>query len=214
MPYVGDDWRSPGEIWLKTSDGWRTCRTITIRSRSMDQENQNIEDSSLDGKKSNAVATKSGGFLWQTKAPYIILPGCPKRGPSFYFVSKRTSRPNGNYSTVEEAFQALEFSRAVRDQRKFRYVCKLLELLIQNQHLSPEYGTAQKQVQATVAEIVNHVLDTECNVHVAKKIVNLQREKHLAAKDKYAGRRMAFDRKLYELVDLLGKLKRFRVKKV
>lgn len=27
MPFLGQDWRSPGWSWIKTEDGWKRCES-------------------------------------------------------------------------------------------------------------------------------------------------------------------------------------------
>eukprot|EP00112_Aurelia_sp_Birch-Aquarium-sp1_P022984 Seg668.2 transcript_id=Seg668.2/GoldUCD/mRNA.D3Y31 product="F-box only protein 32" protein_id=Seg668.2/GoldUCD/D3Y31 len=214
MPYIGQDGVSPGEVWLKTSCGWRTCRTIMISNDDMDSSQNHNQQSTTSKIDKESNDDKAQGFQWQTKAPYVVLPGYPNRGPLFYFVSKRGSKENDKYSTVGEAFQALQFRRATRDSRKFLYVCRLLEVLIKNDHITPACGTARKQLYLTLEEIVLTTLDTECNLHLAKYLVNLARDHLMREKHMYYGMPASFDKRLQELADLQGKLKRFKIKKL
>lgn len=36
MPFLGQDWRSPGWSWIKTEDGWKRCESW---SRDLEREN-------------------------------------------------------------------------------------------------------------------------------------------------------------------------------
>jgi len=213
MPYLGEGRGSYGELWIKTADGWRTSKTINIRNSNMPSQNQNKSSDTGEGTVKKQIQNNQG-FLWNTKAPYIVLPGCSKRGPSFYFVSQRGSKQNGNYSTVGGAFQALDFCSAVRDSRKFLYVCRLLEILIRSDHMAPEGGMARKQINNTLNEIVFTALDTELNIHIARHLINLSREHIAREKLKYLSLRQKYDKRDEELTELQGKLKRFKITKV
>lgn len=28
MPFIGQDWRSPGEVWIKTIEGWEPMKLL------------------------------------------------------------------------------------------------------------------------------------------------------------------------------------------
>eukprot|EP00794_Sanderia_malayensis_P004737 gene4737-5360_t len=231
MPFIGQEWRSPGEIWVKTLDGWRTCRTIRIRNNNNEYGNSNnmmimngFHDYNRRQEFSLASASEQDqvedtemnniGFHWKTKAQYIVLPGYSNRGPLFYFVSKRVSNQNEHHSTVGEAVQALELRRAVGDSRKFFYVCKLLDVLIRNDHLTFDCGSARRELKAILQEIVHTALETECNLHLAKQLVNLSKEQLLKEKHSCLSFHLGFEKRLQELTDLQGKLKRFKIKKL
>lgn len=31
MPFVGLDWRSPGDMWIKTASGWERAKLVRLR---------------------------------------------------------------------------------------------------------------------------------------------------------------------------------------
>lgn len=33
MPFISKDWRSPGEVWVKTDDGWEKMKVLECRKR-------------------------------------------------------------------------------------------------------------------------------------------------------------------------------------
>ena len=40
MPFLGQDWRSPGEQWVKTTEGWEKLRMWRLKL--LDNLNDNI----------------------------------------------------------------------------------------------------------------------------------------------------------------------------
>lgn len=41
MPFLGQDWRSPGWRWVKTEDGWKRCETF---SHALEDGNNQLND--------------------------------------------------------------------------------------------------------------------------------------------------------------------------
>ena len=41
MPFYAKDWRSPGESWIKTQDGWEKLKILECRQNSIDSSNFN-----------------------------------------------------------------------------------------------------------------------------------------------------------------------------
>lgn len=41
MPFYAKDWRSPGESWIKTQDGWEKLKILECRQNSFDSSNFN-----------------------------------------------------------------------------------------------------------------------------------------------------------------------------
>lgn len=42
MPFFGRDWRSPGEVWIKTDDGWE--RMKILESTRLNTRRENLHD--------------------------------------------------------------------------------------------------------------------------------------------------------------------------
>ena len=67
----------------------------------------------------------------------------PTNQPPFCQITLKSTREVAGYNTISEAFYRLDFCSAIRDIRRFNYVCKLLHLLI-NQSLTTLSGCATK----------------------------------------------------------------------
>lgn len=67
----------------------------------------------------------------------------PANQAPFCQITLKSTREVAGYNTISEAFYRLDFCSAIRDIRRFNYVCKLLHLLI-NQSLTTLSGCATK----------------------------------------------------------------------
>ncbi|XP_052356713.1 F-box only protein 32-like [Oncorhynchus keta] len=115
MPFLGQDWRSPGQSWVKTEEGWKNY--------------------SLDEKTAMT----------------------------------QTSQRHG-YCTLGEAFNRLDFCSAIKDNRRFNYVVRLLELIAKSQ-LPSLSGVAQKNYMNILERVVQKVLGDQQNVRPIKELL-------------------------------------------
>jgi F-box protein 25/32 len=59
------------------------------------------------------------------------------------------------FNGLSEAVRRLDFSSAVRDVRRFNYICALLELLLGGQRLTHLPGAAQKLLLSMLEELAD-----------------------------------------------------------
>ncbi|CAG0895436.1 unnamed protein product, partial [Cyprideis torosa] len=69
-----------------------------------------------------------------------------------------------------EALRTLDFQNGVRDPRRFRYICKLLEVLIAD-HLTNLPGCVQKLVITLLEEVLDEVQKTQSHVDVIRTLL-------------------------------------------
>ncbi|XP_027955561.1 F-box only protein 25 isoform X6 [Eumetopias jubatus] len=127
MPFLGQDWRSPGWSWIKTEDGWKRCeswsrdleretnpRTIShsIILNSDDEEIFSNEEQEYTSKK-----RKKDHFRNDTDTQCFYR-------EKWIYVHKESTRERHGYCTLGEAFNRLDFSSAIQDIRRFTYVVK------------------------------------------------------------------------------------------
>lgn len=85
------------------------------------------------------------------------------KNPIFYLVSflKRdistisTPLQIAGFNGLSEAVRRLDFSSAVRDVRRFNYICALLELLVGGQRLTHLPGAAQKLLLSMLEQLAD-----------------------------------------------------------
>lgn len=75
------------------------------------------------------------------------------------------------FNELDEVVKRLDFRSAVRDVRRFNYICALLELLI-GQQLTALSGCAQKALLAMLEEVASHVSSTHHNPRGLRKLIS------------------------------------------
>ncbi|XP_075412523.1 F-box only protein 25 isoform X3 [Tenrec ecaudatus] len=172
MPFLGQDWRSPGWSWIKTEDGWKRCESC---SQELDSENQcninhsiilNSEDEEIFNNEECEYTSK------KRKKDHFrndINTQCFYR-EKWIYVHKESTRERHGYCTLGEAFNRLDFSSAIQDIRRFNYVVKLLQLIAKSQ-LTSLSGVAQKNYFNILDKIVQKVLRDHQNPRLIKDLL-------------------------------------------
>lgn len=144
MPFIGKDWRSPGEAWVKTEDGsWEKVKILpTIPASHLDMD-----------------SLSQGG-----QSPP------PPQQPRSMAVTIKSTREVAGYNTISEAFYRLDFVSAISDIRRFHYVTRLLHLLI-NQNLTSLSGCATKVLFSLLQQLTSHVSRSRQHVHVLRNLL-------------------------------------------
>ncbi|XP_037382633.1 F-box only protein 25 isoform X2 [Talpa occidentalis] len=167
MPFLGQDWRSPGWSWMKTEDGWKRCepwgeglqpgsRGLILNSE--DEEKFNNEEREYVSKK-----RKKDHFNNDANAQCFYR-------EKWIYVHKESTRERHGYCTLGEAFNRLDFSSAIQDVRRFDYVVKLLQLIAKSQ-LTSLSGVAQKNYFNILDKIVQKVLADHQNPRLVKGLL-------------------------------------------
>uniref|UniRef100_A0A8C3VJG5 F-box only protein 25 n=1 Tax=Catharus ustulatus TaxID=91951 RepID=A0A8C3VJG5_CATUS len=130
MPFLGQDWRSPGWRWVKTEDGWKRCEpfnpaledgnnqlndishTVIITGDDENEEVYNTEDCEFAAKK-----RKKDHFRNNADSQCFYR-------EKWIYVHKESTKERHGYCTLGEAFNRLDFSSAIQDIRRFNYVVK------------------------------------------------------------------------------------------
>uniref|UniRef100_A0A8C4RG06 F-box only protein 25 n=1 Tax=Erpetoichthys calabaricus TaxID=27687 RepID=A0A8C4RG06_ERPCA len=146
MPFLGQDWRSPGWSWIKTEDGWKRFEFFSHDI----QDNSDIDLEDL-------IYFDSALFQVFFQEKWI-------------YVQKESTRERHGYCTLGEAFNRLDFSSAIQDVRRFNYVVKLLQLIAKSQ-LTSLSGAAQKNYFNILEKIVRKVLDDQQNPRLIKDLL-------------------------------------------
>ncbi|XP_013000162.1 F-box only protein 25-like [Cavia porcellus] len=173
MPFLGQDWRSPGWSWIKTEDGWKRCDSC---SQELERENSqctvthdvilNSEDEEIFNNEECEYAykkRKKDHFRNDTNAQSFY---CEK----WIYVHKESTKERHAYCTLGEAFNRLDFSSAIQDIRRFTYVVKLLQLIAKSQ-LTSLSGVAQKNYFSILDKIVQKILDDHQNPRLIKDLL-------------------------------------------
>ncbi|KAM5281263.1 F-box only protein 32 isoform 2-T2 [Ctenodactylus gundi] len=124
MPFLGQDWRSPGQSWVKTADGWK---------RFLDEKSGGFVND-LGSYCSKEVYNKENLFNSlnydvAAKKRKKDIQNCKTKTQYFHqekwiYVHKGSTKERHGYCTLGEAFNRLDFSTAILDSRRFNYVVR------------------------------------------------------------------------------------------
>ncbi|XP_075454362.1 F-box only protein 25 isoform X2 [Ascaphus truei] len=170
MPFLGQDWRSPGWSWMKTEDGWKRCE-FYCDDFERDNNNFNLQVLNVDNQgiykpdkcEFSAKKRKKDHFNNTTKSQYFYH-------EKWIYVQKESTRERHGYCTLGEAFNRLDFSSAIQDIRRFNYVVKLLQLIARTQ-LTSLSGAAQKNYFNILEKIVRKVLEDQHNPRLIRELL-------------------------------------------
>ncbi|XP_032706086.1 serine/arginine repetitive matrix protein 1-like [Lontra canadensis] len=125
MPFLGQDWRSPGQSWVKTADGWK--RFLDEKSGSFVSDLSSYCNKEVYNKENlfnslnydvAAKKRKKDMLNSKTKTQYF-------HQEKWIYVHKGSTKERHGYCTLGEAFNRLDFSTAILDSRRFNYVVRV-----------------------------------------------------------------------------------------
>ncbi|XP_022117701.1 F-box only protein 32 isoform X2 [Pieris rapae] len=141
MPFISKDWRSPGEVWVKTQEGWEKKKVLECTAQRSDE----------DGDKSSEDEVA--------------------RVPPHCHITIKCTKEIAGFNGLSEAVRRLDFSSAVRDVRRFNYICALLELLLCGQRLTHLPGAAQKLLLSMLEQLADQVATSKQNLNALRALV-------------------------------------------
>ncbi|CAH1638881.1 unnamed protein product [Spodoptera littoralis] len=161
MPFISKDWRSPGEEWVKTQEGWEKKKVLectaqrypAITNFNNSDDSQQQKSWSSDGEESE----KSSDGV--------------NRIPPHCHITIKCTREIAGFNGLSEAVRRLDFSSAVRDVRRFNYICALLELLVGGQRLTHLPGAAQKLLLSMLEQLADQVATSKHNLNALRALV-------------------------------------------
>ncbi|XP_044274811.1 F-box only protein 25 isoform X1 [Varanus komodoensis] len=163
MPFLGQDWRSPGWRWIKTEDGWKRCEPCSSELEDEDNRLNDISHAVLLGNDEIYAADCEFASKKRKKDHCFFR-------EKWIYVHKESTRERHGYCTLGEAFNRLDFSSAIQDIRRFNYVVKLLQLIAKSQ-LTSLSGAAQKNYFNILDKIVCKVLEDQYNPRLIKDLL-------------------------------------------
>lgn len=205
MPFIGKDWRAPGETWVRCSntDGWEQ---VKLRPLQLEEEVDatkvpncsavskfrrncsalSLSDNDENNIRSDADDSACDGDDW--------IPHC--------FVKTGKSKEFVGCTSMSEAFHRLDLARAVSDVRRFNYICKVVQILVQEklQNLS---ATARKALLAIIKAIVLICVERDLHISTARSLVadfGTGLEGHLCGSPQLASRQASVVGDLLELI--------------
>uniref|UniRef100_A0AAY5E8A8 F-box only protein 25 n=1 Tax=Electrophorus electricus TaxID=8005 RepID=A0AAY5E8A8_ELEEL len=166
MPFLGQDWRSPGWSWVKTEDGWKPFEFFGHDLRDNNKE-LDLDELVNENKENLHVADVCEVSAKKRRKDYV---NNNTKSQCKYKARCETRSGKHGYCTLGEAFNRLDFSSAIQDVRRFNYVVKLLHLIAKSQ-LTSLSGAAQKNYFNVLEKIVRKVLEDHQNPRVIKALL-------------------------------------------
>ncbi|XP_054153074.1 F-box only protein 32-like [Oppia nitens] len=190
MPFIGRDWRSPGEVWIKTDEGWERMKLLQnsafLRNQTHEQGFPSSGDSSTDSdsedeNNENSSSRETIAEIIQRlqksssqPIPEAILKDSTNANMAewqpYCQVTLKHTKEVAGYNTISEAFHKLDFCNAIRDIRRFNYISKLLHLLI-TQNLTSLSGCATKVLFTMLEELAWQVASNQQNIHILQTLL-------------------------------------------
>ncbi|XP_025108955.1 F-box only protein 25-like isoform X2 [Pomacea canaliculata] len=190
---IATDWRSPGDQWVRTSEGWERLRLWRIKV--FENLNENVVARLI------RMALADSGPHRQTME---------RRQPHIFY-NKGTTKERKELVSLSEALLRLDMAGAVKDIRRANFVCKLLQLIFEGK-LANLSGTAQKHVFHILEATVNEAVRTEMNFGPVKKLI-IQAEQALEnGKDSHIGSNCLWNQHIQMLIKLSNKLADYQLK--
>ncbi|XP_066992260.1 F-box only protein 32 isoform X1 [Anabrus simplex] len=174
--YVLVDWRSPGEEWVKTEEGWEKKKILECGHQGSGNQQENMDPSSLADLGFGGMAGRWLDYEDKENCPVDEALALQAKGidgtvqPHCHITIKCT-REIAGFNGLSDAFKRLDFRNAVHDIRRFNYICKLLDLLI-SQKLSMLSGCAQKVLFNMLEEVAYQVSASQQNIHMLNKLLH------------------------------------------
>ncbi|CAL4133602.1 unnamed protein product, partial [Meganyctiphanes norvegica] len=168
------DWRDPGEQWVKTDDGWEKKKVVDqeVCVFDVEQDDMRLEEDenqeNLPPDKVALIQDRRGSIRGSSKELLIVQPYC--------HIYTRNTKEVAGFNGLGETLRKLDFINAVRDNRRFRYICKLLDLLI-TQKLPVLSGGAQKMLFGMLEEVALEVSSSQQNMHMLHHLLEELRKR-------------------------------------
>ncbi|XP_076046837.1 F-box only protein 32 [Oratosquilla oratoria] len=156
MPFLYKDWRGPGEEWVKTEEGWEKKKVVHCGGSSEEEERLDDDDEEVVGPGDIVLARRG------SKEIIVAQPHC--------HITVKCTREIAGFNGLSEALKQLDFRNAVRDRRRFNYICTILDLLI-TKKLATLTGGAQKMLFAMLEEVAWEVSTSQQNLHVLHHLI-------------------------------------------
>ncbi len=224
MPFLGKDWRSSGDEWIKTEQGWERIKVLesildnlnsglsnrsnksSLSRLSIGEENEEEldtndisihsddeseyslnEDSEEDDQ---IVSIEQDANILKIKIKKQKL-SLRKLSLSTCSIDKkfrdRPIQPHIMYQGVEvdiynreiekmprasvsEVLNALDMPGAVKDSKRFNYVCRLIQLII-NEKFNQLSGNTQRTLFSIVKEMLIQVIKSQENTNTMRKLL-------------------------------------------
>lgn len=166
MPFIGEDWRGPGEDWVKSEDGWE-IRKVNVMDRGAEKKREHRDEVV------KRRRTKTEGDQAENKNAVVRLErhrSLPSLQPFCPIVTKCTREVVG-FNSLADVLKRLDFRSAVHDIRRFQYVAAIMKYLVVPDRFYQLSGATQIFIFRLLEEMANTVYESHTNEHVLLKFL-------------------------------------------
>ncbi|GIY11343.1 f-box only protein 32 [Caerostris extrusa] len=157
MPFLGKDWRSPGEAWVKTSEGWERKKILEYKSNHGQQRYSRNRSSFHEKKRDTNNYENNPEYSFDSSnIGFINSSVMSECQPHCQITLKNTKEVIG-FNNIGEAIQKLDFRNAVHDIRRFNYMQAVVLL---------------KSFFFVLEEVAQQVASNQQNLHILHMLLN------------------------------------------
>ena len=133
MPFISQDWRGPGEDWVKVDDGWE-IKKVSVMQRDGVKRRRTKTEGDRGEEVKNAVIRLIINKLTPSQNIFIFIRlerhrSLPSLQPFCPIVTKCTREVVG-FNSLADVLKRLDFRSAVHDVRRFQYVAAIMKHLV------------------------------------------------------------------------------------
>uniref|UniRef100_A0A8D8TZ18 F-box only protein 25 n=1 Tax=Cacopsylla melanoneura TaxID=428564 RepID=A0A8D8TZ18_9HEMI len=188
MPFISKDWRSPGEEWVKTDEGWEKKKILEcdmrLQNEILQRCSERIDEANeinswiqqvVEDNKENLDTSNEQDNLQDTRDPLETNKSnnntdSPNKLQPHCHITIKCTREIAGFNRLSDAFKRLDFRSAVHDVRRFNYIIKLLDILI-TYKLSTLSGCAQKVLFNILEDVAYQVSHSQQNIHTLHNLL-------------------------------------------
>ncbi|KAH9499942.1 F-box only protein 25 [Bulinus truncatus] len=196
MPFIGRDWRSPGDQWVRTTEGWERMRLWRVKIFENLNQNAVARTTRLALEDLNLVRDKTE--LTSRRQTYIIYNG-------------GSTKEKKELTSLSEALVRLDMTGAARDISRANFVAKLLTLIMEKK-LSVLSGTSQKLVFNILDAMVNEAIRSELNIGFMKDLLGCASDALRDGEHFHIGSQCLWSKHLDTVNKLTNKLSEYQMK--
>lgn len=196
MPFIGRDWRSPGDQWVRTTEGWERMRLWRVKI--FENLNQNAVARITRLAIEDLHFTKGTTEITSRRQPYI-------------FFNNGSSKEKLELTSLSEALVRLDMTGAARDISRANYVTKLMTLVLEKK-LPALSGTSQKLVFNILESMVYEAIKTELNIGMMKDLLECARDALHEGKHFHIGSQCLWSKHMETVNRLTSKLAEYQMK--
>ncbi|CAJ0574401.1 unnamed protein product, partial [Mesorhabditis spiculigera] len=178
MVFIGRDWRAPGETWIRTpqTNGWErsrlrplqiACEAIPVPgSGGLDELCHTPSSASLQSVDSTTSSSSNSRDSLSDEGASELdecwVPHCHIKSKTKEFVG---------VTSMSDAFHNLDMARGVYDLKRFAYITKTCQILI-DEKLQNLSATARKTLLQILTAIVLRAVDNDFHQETARELVS------------------------------------------